>query len=381
MDNITCLCGQNAKGTIIELVNVEEDTTLITMGENCLIENLTFNLTSTEHHILKGVVFGAASAVSSKLRNCYLTITNSSAPFTGTGETSEVYGVEANGSTGTGPDLFAYNCIEGCTITILSNGNGNKRGILVSGDNVMSIRDTNIFVAAPPEVTSEGSYVGVETNDTSEEGTGSIQIRNSAIGVGLPDPDTNPAGAFTASDILQTTPATFTTPNYREGPGILIGPGTELVTKTAGDKGFSVYNYTSSVFYGVIGAIDTGPNTGSILPGAMFFSATYPLDDIIYTTYKVQQPTLIMGVSCELYIGPSEGFTVTITLEAFGNNGTSNIGNPLILIINDDESEKTLYNESIHLDAGDLFTVSVAYTSEEGSTNGSQHLKVYVHLF
>jgi len=384
MDNTTCLCGQNAKGTIIELLNVEADTTLITMGENCLIENLTFNLTSLEHHILKGVVFGGTSATTSKLRNCYLTINNSSAPFTGSSDTSEVYGVESSGSTSFNLDVFAYTCIENCTIMIFSNGNGNKRGILVSADNYMYIRDTNIFVAAPPDVTSEGSYVGVETNDTTEE-TGSIQIRNSAIGVGLPaDGD-----AFTASDIIQTTPATFTTPNYREGPGILIGPGTELVTKTAGDKGFSVYNYTSSVYYNTVGLLANGQD-GFLIPGRILInSGTYPVTDPDTAVYRVHQPTLIMGISCYLSVPPytdmNQGYnniTNTTTVELYAYSGNDIIGSPIIVTFGNNDVEKSIYDISIPINAGDYFQVYVSFaSSQQGAPNTSTNLKVYVNLF
>lgn len=56
--------------------------------------------------------------------------------------------------------------MKGSTINVYSNGPGNKRGILVSGSNQVSTRDTNIYVAAPSYTLGPtGSYVGVETND------------------------------------------------------------------------------------------------------------------------------------------------------------------------------------------------------------------------
>jgi hypothetical protein len=72
--------------------------------------------------------------------------------------------------------------------------------------------------------------VGVETNDTSD--TGSIQLRTTTVGVTTPT-----AGqSYTASDILQTNPTTIDNPSYLASAGIQIGPGVDLVTKSAGGK-------------------------------------------------------------------------------------------------------------------------------------------------
>jgi len=93
-------------------------------------------------------------------------------------------------------------------IHIYSNGNGLKRGILVSGTNRVSIRDSNIYVYEPTSNDSHGSYVGVETDDSSNIGT--IEIRNSTIGVVLPidasynasDIFTNQTGEYTRSNLF-----------------------------------------------------------------------------------------------------------------------------------------------------------------------------------
>jgi hypothetical protein len=237
----------------------------------------------------------------------------------------------------------------------------------------MSIRDTNIFVAAPPEMTSTGSYVGVETNDTAGI-TGSIQIRNSAIGVVLP----GSGEGFTASDILQTTPVTFTTPSYSGGPGILIGPGTELVTKTAGDKGFSVYNYTSTVFYGVIGLLNLSDvYSGRLLPGTLFASAVYPAHESIAPYYRVQNSTLIMGISCELGTGPVDDEVTGINFEVY-SGATDTLISSINVTFMANEIHKARYDVSIHLDAGDYFQI---YLNEITDLNLSANLKVYVYLF
>lgn len=246
----TSIVGLSLQTVIIQMINVTADTTLITMGENCRIENLTILLTSTQHYTLKGIVFGGTSSVTSKLRTSVLTVNNSSAVV---GGTSNVYGIEANGIRTLTSSSFSFNCLKGSTINVLSNGGGNKRGILVSNSNIVTTRDLNVYVAPPISSSSIGSYVGVETNDPSL--TGSIQMRTTTIGTKLPiGTDT-----FTASDILQTTPAIIINPTYLASSGIQMGPGTDLVTKTAGNKGFSTYVYPSIIYYGLRGNVDSAP--------------------------------------------------------------------------------------------------------------------------
>jgi hypothetical protein len=174
------------------------NTTMITMGESCRLEDFTIVLTSLSHYTLKGILFSGTSTSTSQLANIHLTVQNTSASSTGT---STVTGIECNGTGGLLSSSFAWNAIQSSTLKILSNGGGNKRGILISGSNVVSTRDTNVYVAPPPITTSTGSYVGIETNDSSN--TGAIQIRTSSIGT-IP-----PSGSqsYTASDILQTTPS------------------------------------------------------------------------------------------------------------------------------------------------------------------------------
>ena len=54
---------------------------------------------------------------------------------------------------------------------------------------------------------------------------------------------------YTASDILQTNPAIITNPTYLSSAGIQLGPGTDLINKTAGGKGFSTYTYLTNLYY------------------------------------------------------------------------------------------------------------------------------------
>lgn len=253
MTDGTSIRGLSLQTVKIQMLNVSGDTTLITMGENCRLEDVTLTLTSTEHHTLKGIVFGGTSSVTSKLRTSVVSVNNSSASA---GGSSNVYGVEANGTGALTESSFSFNCLKGSTINVSSNGGGNKRGVLVSNTNVVTTRDLNIYVAPPTDTSSLGSYVGVETNDPAL--LGSIQLRSTTIGTKTP----TGVQTYSASDILQTTPPTIADPTYLASTGIQVGPGTDLVTKSAGMRGFSTYVYPTILYYGLRGNVGSSQREG-----------------------------------------------------------------------------------------------------------------------
>jgi len=307
LNNGTSLRGHNLQTTIVQM-NVTGSTTMLTMGENCRVEDLTFNLTctgGTDSVVLKGIVFGGTSSQTSKLRTSVLNVRNSAMAKT---LTSTVTGVEFAGTGSLTPSVFSFNSIKGSTINVFSNGQGNKRGILVSGTNQASTRDLNVYVASPPNTDSTGSYVGIETNDPAN--TGSIQLRSTTVGVNLPVV----GNTYTASDILQTTPPAITDPSYLVTPGIQLGPGTDLVTKSAGGKGFSTYVYPTIIFYGLRGNITAGPSGGYMWPGTQSVSAgQYPDTGTPPAYFRAQQPTIITGFSAAMNAAPGTG-TVTLSV-------------------------------------------------------------------
>ena len=295
--------------TVILQMNVTSSTTMVTMGENCRLEDITLNLTctgSTNNVVLKGIVFGGTSSQTSKLRTSVLNVRNSTMSKT---LTSTVTGVEFSGTGALNSSSFSFNSLKGSTINIYSNGAGNKRGILVSNSNQASTRDLNIYVAQPPDTDSTGSYVGIETADVGN--TGSIQLRSTTTGVVIP----TATQTYTASDILQTNPTTITNPTYLASPGIQVGPGTDLVTKSAGGRGFSTYVYPNNIYYGLRGNITSAGSGGYMWPGTQSVSAgIYPDPGIPAAYFRAQQPTLISGFSACLSTAPGGTNTVTMAV-------------------------------------------------------------------
>lgn len=271
----TALRGLNVQTCIIQMLNVTQDTTLITMGSPSRLEDLTLKLTSQEHHTLKGIVFGGTTTTDGKLRTSVLTVDNSGSSL---GGTSNVYGIECNGAETLGAGSFSFNALKGSTINVLSNGGGNKRGVLVSASNIISSRDLNIYVAKPTDTASTGSYVGVETNDPAVPPLGSIQLRSTTIGTVTPV-YTSVVGdiqKYTAADIYQSTPSSVVNPTYLATAGIQIGPGTDIITKKTGARPFSTYVYPSVIQYGLKGNLLTGQN-GFLWTGTQAVTArTFP---------------------------------------------------------------------------------------------------------
>ena len=369
----TALRGMNVQTTTIQMTGVTANTTLLTMGENCRVEDVTLKLTSSGHYTLKGIVFAGTSTVTSKVRTSVLTVDNSGAS---SGGTSTVYGVDAGGTGSLSSASFSFNCIKGSTINVYSNGGGNKRGIVVTDSCQMSLRDTNIYVAQPAAPTlSTGSYVGVETNDGA---TGAIQLRSTTVGTVTPT-----AGqTYTASDILQTTPSTITDPTYLASPGIQIGPGTDLVTKTAGGKGFSSYVYPTTLYYGLKGDLKAGGSSNAYMwPGTQAATNnTFPDPDLTKQAfYRAQQPFILSGMAVFMTTGPGTGHTTTFTVRRTPSGGSIADVSGFSLVFSNAETSKSFYSGSQTFGSGDRIHLQVQNTG--GNANTSHDITAQLDCF
>jgi len=125
------------------------DTTLITMGENSRIEDMTVELTASTHVNLKAVLFPGTTSQTAKIRVMVITVDQTAA---GAG-TSDAIGVHAQ-STGTpGREV---NAIRATTVTVKGAGTGTKRGLLVDTSvGNWSARDTNFVVTGSVGIGAE----------------------------------------------------------------------------------------------------------------------------------------------------------------------------------------------------------------------------------
>ena len=364
----TCIIQRDASSVI------GSTGTLLKMGENCRVEDLTLKLYSSTHTNLVGIEFAGTSTKTSKLRTSVLDVDNSLADTSGS---SNVCGVLCSGTGTFSESTYSFNCIKGSTINVKSNSLGIKRGILVSGANQVSIRDTNIYVATPKDLASAGSYVGVETDDSS--GLGSIQIRSSSIG----GPKQLVPLTFTSSDILQTYPTVIANPSYLASPGIQIGPGVDLITKSAGGKSFTTYSYPTTLYYGLRGLLKDGPAqgvTGYFWPGTQTASNQFPDTTLPAGYYRIQQPAILSGINIHSNTPTSENGGVTFTVyRSPGGTGITLISN-YTFGLTATQTDLAYYNTTQDLAAGDLIHVGVVY-SGGGNNNTIGDISIQLDMF
>ena len=366
--------GRSLQTCTLQMLNVTANTTLLTMGTDTRVEDLTINLTSAGHYTLKGVVFGGTTSANAKIRTCVISVNNSTAS---SGGTSVVTGIEYNGTGTLGLASFSFNSIKGSTVNVYSNGGGNKRGMLISNTNIVTTRDTNVYIAAPTTTTSTGSYVGVETADTNN--TGSIQLRTTTIGTVTP----TTGQTYTASDILQTNPATIINPTYLASPCIQLGPGTDLITKTAGGKGFSTYNYPSILYFGLKGAITSATSGAYLWPGTQAIAiGVFPDPTIPAAYFRVQQPVILSGLSIGLNVAPG-GTNTVVFLVRYTPVSTGIITDTAFTITLTGASlTGNYYNSSLSLNTGDRLHLYMTYTTGSGgNANAANDITAQIDLF
>ena len=363
--------GVSLQTVTIQMTNVTSATTLITMGENTRVEDVTLKLTASAAHDLTGVLFAGTTTTTAKLRTAVVTVDNSAVSSS---TTTNVCGVLCSGTGSSAVNPFNFNCVKGSTINVYSNGQGIKRGILINGTNIATTRDTNVYVAQPTTVTSTGSYVGVETNDSGN--LGSIQLRSTTVGCVKPVA----GNLYTASDILQTTPPTILDPTYLASAGIQVGPGVDLVTKSAGSKGFSTYIYPTTIFYGLKGNLTSAPSGGYLWSGTQGVSAgVFPDPGIPAAYYRIQQPTILSGLFASLNIPTGSAQSVTVLVKRTPDGGT--IGDTIFTVtLSNTEVTKTFYNGSVDLNVRDKLHVYVTYTGNSGN-NTAHDLSVQLDMF
>ena len=382
--------------------NPGSSVTLLTMGENTRVEDLSLTLTSTNATTnLIGVDLPGTTSITSKIRTAVVTVDNSGLAV---GTTTNVFGVYSGGTGALNAGTFSFNCLKGLTVNVKSNGAGNKFGIYqpASGaGNQLSTRDINVYVAAPSTSTSTGLYVGIYTGNPNSQ----IQTRATSIsgalypavllklpvmvastsdialtgtytlqGFALTSGDrvlaagqtvgTNngiwvvAAGAWTrALDMLAGSPAlgvyTFCeggtyehtgwecTTNLNVGAGALtflqryagcdilqnspqagngtngiqLGPGTDIVNKTAGTHPFTTFVTPTTIQFCLRGNIDAGKHY--LWPGTLV--NTMDPDEVFY---RFQQKTVLQGMFVNVRTAPGVGKELTITV----NKSTTGVG-------------------------------------------------------
>ena len=214
-DNVS-VQGTGAQAVIIQQLNCTSNTTLLTMGSNCRVENFTANLSSSSNVNLTGVLFPQGTIPTAKLRNSIWTVTS-----TATGSNT-ILGCYSPGTSTL--DFFPANMIQRSTLNVISSSAGNTRGIFIDNASRFAVRDIVVYARG-----SGSNIVGGEVTDAS----GILEIKSSTIG-GVT------SGAGVAYDI------------NRAAGTILLG-STDLLNNNANGNSFTPTQAPASFTWGVLG--------------------------------------------------------------------------------------------------------------------------------
>ena len=175
------LRGANTQTVTVQQLNTTSNTTLLTMGSNCRVEDMTFTLTSTSNVNLTGVEWPSGTPLTSKLRTAVVNVVSSAT------NTNTVVGMLSAGSSAT--TYSGSDATRGITVSVDASSTGIVRGLYMTGSNWFGIRDTNINARGTGnnivgvETTNAGSYASLKHSTVrGGNGTGSNYDINRSAG-------------------------------------------------------------------------------------------------------------------------------------------------------------------------------------------------------
>jgi hypothetical protein len=328
-DNVS-LSGAGAQAVVIQKLNVTQDTTLITVGVNCRVENFTANLSSSGNYNLTGIKFLSTSpstSISSKLRNSIWTITS-----TASGSPT-IIAAESSGTSST--TYSPANMIQRTTLNVISSGSGISRGIYVNGPNRFSVRDIVIYARG-----TGTNIIGAEITNAS----GVLEIKTSSIGGVLYD--------------------------VNRAAGTMIIGATDLLTNNANGNSFTPTQAPASFQFGIIGSLGNDQRYYLIPGTATVNTLTNESKSNSFSSAKAfpivfTQPSLVIEVN----ISYKEVTTLTQTITFFLYK--NDIAPPVFsLTLNPGENLRYVTDKSITFNQGDTLTATLETT---GNPSGSSY--------
>jgi len=167
---------------------------------------------------------------------------------------------------------------------------------------------------------------------------------------------------------------------------IELGPGTDLVNKTAGGKNFTTYVYPTTIFYGCIGSLSSSYDpvvanyTAYLTPGAGTVQAAatsprvihrFPDKDINF--YSSQQKAICFGLFVSASMGPGAPGNVTKVVVMKNRVDTLLTGS-----LTGSMLDARNYSISTDFNQFDLLSLRLEYT---GSTNTTHDLFCQVDMY
>lgn len=357
----TCIRGASVQSTIIQQLNVISDTTLIEMGTQTRLEDVTLTLTSNSPANLIGINYPGNTTTTSKLRTSVVNVSSSSP------SDSNVYGIYAPiGTTTTNPRILSSsNAVRGSTINVSSSTTGKIRGCYFQGPLQFTMRDTNVFSEG---LTGSTDVIGVETTNAGSF----ILLKTSSISGKGPT-----GGTGTYYDILQ--PVLTTTDS-----AVLQLSSTDLIQANSGGNGFTVNTEPAHIYF-ILGAelkftggggTDATPNgTYYLIPGTSIpqFSKYNILPNTIPSIPFVQRVILF-----EVIVSSSQDIppTSTITVKFYKTQTHGALGTQILdtIVLNNASAPiytKKLQNKSATFNASTELLVVECITTGAVLTAGT----------
>ena len=230
MSNNIALRGANTQTVTVTRTNVTSNVTLLTMGSNCRVEDMTFTLTSLCNVNLTGIDWPSGTPLTSKFRTAVVNVVSG-----GTGSNT-IVGMLSAGTSAT--TYSASDAIRSCTVSVDASSSGPVRGLYLTGSNWFSSRDTNYNIRG-----TGADIVGVETTNAGSYAS----LKHSTVRGG------DHLVAPTNYDINRTA-------------GTILLGSTDLVNNSANGNSFSTTTEGAITQYGITGNVQNG-TTYYLVPG------------------------------------------------------------------------------------------------------------------
>ena len=176
---------------------------------------------------------------------------------------------------------------------------------------------------------------------------------------------------YAGSDILQNSPQAGAGTN-----GIQIGPGTDLITRTAGTHAFTTYVTPSTLIYGINAGIASSA-VGTVRyawPGTLTSTG-----DTTQVFYRFQQKSVVQGLFINVRTAPGVGQSVVVTI-LLSKTGVAGSGVPTAMTatITGTSTSATNYLTSVDFAQFDYLAVQITGL---GNANAAADLVVEIDVF
>lgn len=320
----------------INALNVTSATTLVTMGTQTRLEDVTLNLSSSANVDLIGVDFPSGTPQTAKMRTMVVNVTS-----TATGSCA-VTGVRSAGTSSTA--ISSANAIRGTTINVFPNGTGVNRGLLVSAANRFAIRDTNVFISG-----AGANNVGVETTHASAV----CELKISTI-----TSISSNADQTQHHDINRTL-------------GIIVLTGTDLYHNDANGNSFTTTQEPANLFFGMIG----NPGTDRryyLVPGVIPIGSVPDTANTVWTAANLfpipwNQPVIVFTFTLNFTGTLGVGVTMDFNIHR-GIAGAAPGQTPVLTIqLSAGQTTKTITTQSAVFNQGDTMACTLVTTGNPGT--------------